>query len=560
MKNLLSVIINCRNDNYHKNFSSRLSKSLNLNLYFLSKIDQREKIKFVISDWGSEQPLSYETKIYKKYVDNVDFVHTEKSIADKMSSNQPGGFYPELSANIGVRKSNSEYILYTGSDQIFSKSGWLNLINLLENKNKLETSIIDTVFYIPRKFINLDFYRRDPSFYMFERYIDYMNFSALPYKTPSFFVGGGYTTLCSKKIWVNMRGLDEDNIKGCATDVDFNSRIKRMGLNQIDTSHMGIHMYKFPIEPNSVRQKLLYKTKSTRRIPDLKKDIAPNNENWGLAEYKIDIKKSNNLTPDLHEENQSLFLKKSKKSLGFKEKLKILFFFQNYKINVKELKLLFFITCLLKSIRTWSFVECGFDNINRVLSIGKGFKYLEYLIFDQDSLLKGNDYRNRLFKTQILLSNNRHAKFTALNSHSYEEFIKLLKKISNEKFSNFFLLNFEKVEKNTKNLDYLKDYLINNSDLFSIIFVTNPSNDYEQNFKIFEKNFKMIFVNEDLLLFFNKNVQNPENLNDEITDMYKQNSKINYLSIVLFANLISLYKNISRWIKKIHFKLFNFKF
>ena len=87
-----------------------------------------------------------------------------------------------------------------------------------------------------------------------------MNFSAIPFKTPTFYVGGGYSTLCSKKIFEELRGFSENDIPGCATDVDFHTRIKRLGLNQIDVSQLGVHMFKFPSEADSVRQNLLYKT------------------------------------------------------------------------------------------------------------------------------------------------------------------------------------------------------------------------------------------------------------------------------------------------------------
>ena len=560
MKNLLSVVINCRNDNYHDNFIDRLSNAINLNLYFLDKIGHKEKIKFVISDWGSEEPISNKINIYKDFTENVDFVNVKKKDADELSQMQPGGFYPELSANVGIRKSNSEYILYTGADQIFPKSGWLNLINLLEGKNKLETNIFDTVFYIPRKFIDINFYRQDPSFYMFERYIDFMNFSAIPFKTPAFYVGGGYSTLCSKKIFEELRGFSENDIPGCATDVDFHSRIKKLGLNQIDVSQLGVHMFKFPSEADSVRQILLYKTNLTRRIPDLKKDIVLNDISWGLDKYNIEVKKSENKSLSLYKEKKELFRKKYKKTLSFKEKLKILFFFENYRLSLKELKFLFFISCLLKSIRAFSLIECGFDNINRILSIGKEFKYLEFLTFDQKSLLKENNYRNRLYKAQVLLSNNRHAKFTALNSDSYDEFIKTLNHIPNEKFSSLFLINFNEVKNDIENLNKLNQYILNNSKLFSIIIVTTPSQDCEEKFKILKNNFQIVLKNNDLLLFINKKTLDVKIESKKIIEIHSLNSNTNYFKLIIGFASISFYKRLSLWLKKIHFSIFKFRF
>ena len=97
MKNLLSIVINCKNDNYHKNFISRLETSLNLNLSFLENIGERDKIKFIIVDWGSEIPLSDEIKIYSKFNESVDFYNVSKNITTHISEKYPGNFNVEIS-------------------------------------------------------------------------------------------------------------------------------------------------------------------------------------------------------------------------------------------------------------------------------------------------------------------------------------------------------------------------------------------------------------------------------------------------------------------------------
>ena len=558
MKNLLSIVINCKNDNYHKNFISRLETSLNLNLSFLENIGERNKIKFIIVDWGSEIPLSDEIKIYSKFNESVDFYNVSKNITTHISEKYPGNFNVEISGNLGFRKSNSEFILYTGSDQIFSKSGWLNLINLLEKKSKSSYDLFETIFYIPRKFIDIDFYRKDPSFYMYERHLDFMNFSALPFKTPTFYVGGGYSTLCSKKIIETLKGFDENYGPGIATDVDFHTRINRLSLNQVDCSQFGISMFKFPSESDSVRQTLLYKTKLTRNIPNLNKEISTNDDNWGLRKHDIISTSAKNKPDNIENVNKSLFLKSYEKNISFKEKLKILFFSEKFMMKLSEWNLVFLLINLIKSIRVWSLIECGFNNINRPIMIGKTFKYLEILNFDNHCLINKHDWRQRLHKVQVMLSNSRHGKFTTLNSDNFNEFIKLANNIPREKFSSFFLLNLDKIN-NHNECEKLIELFDNNEDLISLIIITKYSNTFEECLKKIESKYKVLMKYQDLKILINKNIPNLDNESDKIVEIYKCSKQYSFLLNVCYLGIFP-YKFLTSLIKKLNYSIFKFRF
>ena len=558
MKNLLSVVINCKNDNYHSNFINRLEDSLNLNLFILEKIGERKKVKFNIVDWGSEKPLSEEIKIYSSYKDNLDFYNVSKDIANESSKAYPGNFNVEISGNLGFRKSNSEFILYTGSDQIFSKSSWLNIINLLEGKNKPNYNLFDTVFYIPRKFIDIDFYRKDPSLYIYERYFDFMNFSALEFKTPTFYVGGGYSTLCSKKIIEQLKGFDENYGPGIATDLDFHTRINRLSINQVDTSQFGITMFKFPSEPDSVRHKLLYETKLTRNIPYLKKEISPNDESWGLKNYEIKPVLAKKNSDIIKESNQLFFISKYKKKLSFREKIKLLFFSEKFMMNSSEWNLIFFVSNIIKSIRVWSLIECGFNNINRPIILGQAFKFLEMLNFDNKSLIKDHDWKQRLLKVQVKLSNNRHGKFTSLNSSNFDEFTSLAENIPQEKFSSIFLLNFDKII-DSSSQEKLVELLKDKEKLISLIIITKYDKKFSKNLSQIEEKYKFLIEDQDLRVYINNKIPNLNNESNKIQEIY-QNTKDQNITIKLCYLGIFLYKFLTSLIKKIHYSIFKFKY
>ena len=125
-------------------------------------------------------------------------------------------------------------------------------LNIINNKQNFSINIDNTLFYIPRKFIDLDFYYKDPSFEVFERYLNYSNFSAIKYKQPTFYVGGGYGLMANRKIIESLNGHTEVNIPGSANDLDFNTRIKKMGLDQVDCSSFGINFFNW-VRVNTIK-------------------------------------------------------------------------------------------------------------------------------------------------------------------------------------------------------------------------------------------------------------------------------------------------------------------
>lgn len=563
MKNLLSVVINCRNDNYHKNFTQRFEKSLDLNLTFLEKIRLRECVKFTIVDWGSEEPLSNEVKINSDFNENVNFYYVPKELAKKYSQNQPGGFYPEKSGNLGFRKSDSKFILYTGSDQIFSKFGWFNTINLLKNNYKLDFNIEDVVFYVPRKFLELDFFRKSPSNYIYERYLDLMNFSAVPYKTPTFYIGGGYSTLCSTKIINKITGFDETYEPGNATDIDFHNRIKKLSLEQIDCSNMGINMFKFPSEPDSNRQKLLYSTNLTRQVPANAKKTSPNDENWGLNNHRIEVQKSQkilNSKTETDNPNNQFFNETLYNDYKTIEKLRIISSFEKINFNFKEWKFIFTIIKLIRSARIFSLIEFGFDNINRTIAFGKNIKHLEIIEYDNNCFLPNNDYKNRLFKIQRSLSNSRYGKLNALSSDNIDEFITNLKNIPSEPFTSIFILNFKTIKSNKENIKKIEKLFNDYSNMLSFIVIK----DLEENNQFIEEINKLsfeLFLKKDRTYFFvNKRIMENKNDIKRLLKLIEKiyDKKLVFLGILFF--FLKIFNFFSFHLKKLNYKIFKFKY
>ena len=183
---------------------------------------------------------------------------------------------------------------------------------------------------------------------------------------------------------------------------------------------------------------------------------------------------------------------------------------------------------------------------------------MEILTFDNESLLEKNNYKDRLYKVQIELSNNRYSKFTSLNSDNFDEFLSLVENSPNEKLSSFFILNYESLKNNKIDSNKIYNCLLENSKLISMIFITKPTKDHEIEFKALNKKYKLITKTNQLIILINKEIS--KNDNDKILDIYNANKSKNYLNLLICYVGVFIYKKLSLFVKKIYYTIFKFRF
>lgn len=550
-----SFNITTRNDDYFEDNIDRLTKTINTNLFFLDKIDCKSFVEFNIIDWGSENPLSKNVKIYDKFKNDVNFFHIDKKMADKVSSSYVNNFNMNIPANLAVRLSRGEFIIQATDDQLFSKMGWYNLINIINNRKKFELDTNKILFYIPRKIIEFDFYKKNPSTDILDEFFKYNNSTYFKPKSSTFYFGGGYSLLCEKKLLENLGGImNENNNPISGNDGDLNIRIKRLGINQIDTSSLGFYFYKFPAHPKSKRTKLLKETKLTRQFPPLPRTNYPNDENWGMANEKVVSCPTSKTFSNFENINDRKFFlsKKNSVKLNFSKKLSILSKFLTFKYNIAEWNLVFTIIKLIGSCRIFSLIEYGFDNYNRLISIGQEFKSLEILSVDNNSDKSDYHYLSRLAKVQNYLSEKRYGKFVALNSSSFLEFKNCIENIKYDCESNLFLVNSDSV--NHENQKKIQKELNELSDRISFVILWSKKNFFinidEKFVKLKSNNCTQIYLNKNLVKDYE------DNTNKILTNF----NSLSLIALMLIYTSYNIYKFIAKKIKFLHYKIFRFKY
>ena len=180
-------------------------------------------------------------------------------------------------------------------------------------------------------------------------------------KNSLFFLAGGYSLLCNKKLIENMGGINNEvNNPNSGNDVDLNIRFKRLGINQIDTNSLGIVFYKFPSDVNSVRNQLL-KSKRTRQYPALPLNDYPNGENWGMKNEKVKIYEPNKTIKNFDQKNEKKLVLDQNFATKFiySKQLSILSKFHKLNFDLKEWVLVFQIIKIISANRIFSLTEFG---------------------------------------------------------------------------------------------------------------------------------------------------------------------------------------------------------
>ena len=269
MHKLITYVTAIANDGYYEDLLYRVQKTIDLNLFFLDKIKDRNKIEIIIVDWGSKKKFSDLIHVNYKFKKQVKFVYVSEEVTKKYSRDYKNNFNLDISFNVGIRRAKGKFIIVGGCDQFFDLSSWRNLINFTqENKGNF----------------NNEYYLKS---------LSHFNSTNFKYKTHTFYTGGGFATMLSKSNYTFFKGLNEKMKPGTANDSESVLRSNLYGLNKINTDKFGIHLTKFPPIQNSLRNKIVY-SKGFRAYPSPTKKINVNNFNWGLKNEHLKLSYSKN--------------------------------------------------------------------------------------------------------------------------------------------------------------------------------------------------------------------------------------------------------------------------
>ena len=293
-KVILSLILCSRNDSYMGNSRWRLETSINLALLNAKDANFLDELEIIVSDWGSEIPLSDVLCLLPEAQERVKFVHTPPGIAKE---EQKDSKFPEVIAlNAAARRASGEYIGRIDNDTIVGKEFFENFNNLLVKKDSLWFDPSNAFMFIERRSIPYRFSSKSYPINYVSNYIKTYGptlkvETARTWGLPFWWSPVGIM-LFHKKIWHDSRGYDENLIYWGWMEGDLALRLGKKHL-LIDFKDLaGNFLYHLEHYPSLTA----YKDRNGPATPRQKNEpkiyglsYQVNDEDWGLNQENINL-------------------------------------------------------------------------------------------------------------------------------------------------------------------------------------------------------------------------------------------------------------------------------
>lgn len=146
---LISLILCSRNDSYMGNSRWRIETSINLALLNAKDANILDKLEIVVSDWGSEVPLSDVLNLVPEAEGKIKFVHVPP---DTAAVEQKDSKFPEVIAlNAAARRASGEYIGRIDNDTVVGADFFRKFEHFYKNNPTPELDLADSFLFVERR-------------------------------------------------------------------------------------------------------------------------------------------------------------------------------------------------------------------------------------------------------------------------------------------------------------------------------------------------------------------------------------------------------------------------
>jgi hypothetical protein len=536
-KNLVTIIAPLRDDNYHHDSLSKTQFTIQYALETIFSLNLQKNFSLTLVDWGSKSPISKKLHIPKKFQKNITCYYVNEKLA-KRESDEEFRMHVHKCWNLAERLTNAEYCINAHVDQIYTRSFFVNIKQLIDGKYIEKNKLNNTIFWIPRKFADDDFFSKKPwpQKKTVDRYFENINFSSHNWKNTGFFIGGGPAGFLAKtQIFRNLRGSDEDYMSKSGMIVG-DETFYQKGLikyDLIDSSNFGIMSYRFANSELGTRFKYMLKRLGPIKFENPDKP----DQKWGLKNKKCIITKFSN--KKLFKVEDKFYLKLPKKK--FLDRIKKIRKISKSEIidnrsffSFKKFYITYFILSFVENFRSYSYLEYGYRSKNTLAVIGSFFKGLNLLAADFTFAREGNNILDRLYDVSSFFY--RRKKFHAFRNgntklasfYSIKQSHKIFSHLIEENFGNVIT-----VSENMKVDNKLIKILSNKKRQISFIFVDGKVKKKEY----LGKHFIKIYDDKYITLFMNFKIDKNKVL-EKIKDITEGNLRIKFLILLILRKLV----------------------
>jgi len=293
---LLSILCQGRNDSYMGNFLWRLSTVLNNFARNLKILGMENQVEVIITDWGSQVPLWKSLQLSSDARKNSRFivVPPELSKIYELDSIYPAS-YP---ANTAARRASGEYLLHSDADAFMPLDSLCRLLYCLKVGRVNDYSLDDSFFWASKYHIPNTLIEMNPSLDAIEEHIskNWQNY-VREGVNKELFQGSGVCLLMKREMWFETRGWNEKLIYWGWNDIDWHTRLaskyrwEDLELQGMKVFHLEHYKDRFGDYTKELQRKF--------NDPVPPTCIAPNPENWGLADHYLQYYNGDgvNITP-----------------------------------------------------------------------------------------------------------------------------------------------------------------------------------------------------------------------------------------------------------------------
>ena len=293
---LISLILCSRNDSYMGNSRWRLETSINMALANAKEANLLDKLEIIVSDWGSETPLSEALSLIPEAKGRVKFVYVPPDVANK---EQKDSKFPEVIAlNAAVRRSSGEYIGRIDNDTVVG-SDFFNRFQRLHTKNpRDDLDLKDSFLFVERKSVPYRVSSLSLPLMQIKAFINtFRNNFKLESATDwgkEFWWSPVGIMMFHRDIWEATRGYDEHLIYWGWMEGDLALRLGQKHKVVEFSKFVGHDLYHLEHYSNLTEYKDRNGTATPRKKNEPKFDdlnYRENGENWGLSDYDLTITK-----------------------------------------------------------------------------------------------------------------------------------------------------------------------------------------------------------------------------------------------------------------------------
>ena len=300
-KVIISLILCSRNDCYMGNSRWRLETSINLALLNAQKADFIDHLEIIVSDWGSEIPLSDVLQLIPEAEGRVKFLHIPNEIA---YIKQKDSKFPEVIAlNAAAIRASGEYIGRIDNDTVVGADFFRKFYKLQNNNPTDGFDLKDSFLFVERRSVPYRISRLSLPLPLISNFIK--SFSNL-FKVESAKVWGREfwwspvgIMIFHRKIWKASQGYDERLIYWGWMEGDLALRLGQEHKIVEFSKYVGHDLFHLEHYSNLVEYKDRNGTATPRKknpVITRNLDYRVNSENWGLKKYNLELVGSSSYT------------------------------------------------------------------------------------------------------------------------------------------------------------------------------------------------------------------------------------------------------------------------